>query len=147
MNRLNCEGIYSVPDSVRQCIENDFVAYWTDEAGTAASIRRSKEMYGYLPDTHTAVALDAAKKYRTESGSSSPILVAATASPFKFPQTILKALGEEVPENEIDMLHALEQCSGQSAPYCLSSLIAKPEIYTDSTDIASLPDTLDYLLK
>lgn len=146
MRLLNKEGKYAVTDEAMLAINNDFLAYWTDEEGTASAIRFIKEQYDYLPDTHTAVALDAVRQYRKETGSTTPILVASTASPFKFPKTILKALGIPVPENELEMIKKLESTSGTKAPLCLSSLMNKTERFTESTEISAMPDTLNYLL-
>lgn len=146
MRLLNSEGCYTVASSVLQQIENDFSSYWTDEDSTLSSIKLVNKEYGYLPDTHTAVALDAVRQYRKETGSSAPIIVASTASPFKFPATILKALEKAIPENELDMLKALEDASAQAAPYCLSSLLDKHERFTDSIEKSCMGDAIDSLL-
>ncbi len=46
---------------------------------------------GYVLDPHTAVAIKVVADLKTDD---TPVLVASTASPFKFPETVLKALGE-----------------------------------------------------
>ncbi len=58
------------------------------DAGTLASIRRVYEETGYVPDPHTAVALEAARENQER-----PVLVCATAHPAKFPEIIEQALG------------------------------------------------------
>ena len=66
----------------------------------------SKE-YSYLADTHTAVALAAAEKYKGEGA----MVVLSTANPYKFPRVVLDALGEAAPESDFDAIHQLELLS------------------------------------
>ena len=49
--------------------------------------------YDYLIDPHTAVAFDVLEQYRQETGDETPAIVASTASPFKFCDNVLSALG------------------------------------------------------
>ena len=144
MTRLNEEGYYRIDDTMLQKIQTDLSAYWTDEKGTSDSIRNSVSQYGYLPDTHTAVALDAVQQYK---GSDRPILVVSTASPFKFPDTILSALGEAVPENEAERIYALEDATGLTAPKCLRSLKDKAERFTDVSAPELMGNALDSILQ
>ena len=48
---------------------------------------------GYLIDTHSAVAFHVLDQYRRETGDSTVSVVASTASPFKFGDAVLKAIG------------------------------------------------------
>ncbi|MCR5299677.1 MAG: hypothetical protein K6D92_02130, partial [Erysipelotrichaceae bacterium] len=50
----------------------------------------------------------------------------ATASPFKFPAYVLKALGKEVSEEEFSNLHLLEACCGKKAPEAIARLRELP---------------------
>ena len=61
---------------------------------TEAEMRRMRESAGYLVDPHTAVATFVAKKLGLPDGA--PCVVAATATPYKFPETCLRAYGEDV---------------------------------------------------
>lgn len=146
MSSLNSMGVYSVSDAIREKIRAEYLAYWSDEERTAASIKKTWEEYTYLADTHTAVALDAVGRYREETGSDAPVLVAATASPFKFPGAILAALKQNIPENELQMLQTLEQYSGLKAPDALSSLLNKPERFTETVSSEKMSTALESLL-
>lgn len=66
----------------------------SDEA-TLATIRNVYETTGYLADPHTAVGLEAARRYRAATGDRTPQVVLATAHPAKFPEVIRQALGFE----------------------------------------------------
>lgn len=84
------------PDRMRRLIRGESV---TDEE-TLVSMRRTYDETGYVADPHTAVGLEAARRYRSESADSRPIVVLSTAHPAKFPETVSDALGFEpdVPE-------------------------------------------------
>ena len=62
-----------------------------------------------MHDTHTSVAISTAKQYVRESGDKKPIIVASTASPYKFASDVLASLCPE--ENTSDPLLALEALS------------------------------------
>jgi threonine synthase len=75
-----------VEADVLAAINENFSGYFADELATAATIKAYFEQYGYLADTHTAVALSAAEQYvaTLESGDVRPVVVDSTASPYKF---------------------------------------------------------------
>ena len=65
------------------------------------------EKYGYLSDTHTAVALYSAEQYISESGDNAPMIVASTASPYKFAADVCASLGHKKPGDDLDALALL----------------------------------------
>lgn len=77
------------PQEMRKQITGTSVS----DAETLESMRRVYEQTGYLADPHTAVGLEAARRYRRSSGDMTPIVVLSTAHPAKFPETVEKALG------------------------------------------------------
>lgn len=62
---------------------------------TLASMRRVYESTGYLADPHTAVGLEALRRYRAQTGDDTPAIVLSTAHPAKFPEVVHRALGFE----------------------------------------------------
>ncbi len=109
MNSLNTTGAYTVSDEVLAKINESFVGYFADENATAAEIKKNFYEYGYLHDTHTAVAMSAAEQYISETGDIKPIVVASTASPYKFAADVLVSLGGERPNDDIEALEALTE--------------------------------------
>ena len=59
---------------------------------TIECIRSVYQDYGYVLDTHTAVAMDVYDKYVIYTGDLTPTVIVSTASPFKFNQSVAKAL-------------------------------------------------------
>jgi len=70
------------------------------DAETLVTMRRVYEETGYVADPHTAVGLEAAQRFRRDSGEEAPIIVLSTADPAKFPETVQEALGIEPPMPE-----------------------------------------------
>lgn len=62
---------------------------------TLVSMKQVYDDYGYIADPHTAVGLDAARRYRETDGDRAPVIVLSTAHPAKFPLTVKNAIGIE----------------------------------------------------
>jgi threonine synthase len=67
------------------------------DAETLEEISRTYDRYGYIADPHTAVGLCAARKYRENNPIAGPMVVVATAHPGKFPETVKRAIGIDIP--------------------------------------------------
>ena len=71
------------------------------ERETLATMRQVHKQYGRLIDPHTAVGVAAARRLRergaTFGSDRAPIVVAATADPGKFPETVQRATGVAPP--------------------------------------------------
>lgn len=93
MDALRSKGVFAVDTEVAAGMREDFTAYFANEKECFETIRRTFEETGYLIDTHTAVGAFAAEKYKKETLSASSMLIAATASPFKFASPVCRALG------------------------------------------------------
>ena len=66
-------------------------------------------------DPHTAVALNAMRNYKKETEDKSPCIVLSTASPYKFPESVYKALfNEEL--NVYDAIEKLNKKTGVAVP-------------------------------
>ena len=95
MKQLSDEGRYDVGPELRAAVRRDFEAGFCGDAETAEEIARVWRENGYLIDTHTAVASRVLREYRARSGDGTPAVVVSTASPYKFCDSVLRALGVE----------------------------------------------------
>lgn len=107
MNKLAQSGAYTVSDECLARIRESFEGYYCDERDTARTIKETFEQNAYLIDTHTAVALKCANEYIAKAGDARKMIIASTASPYKFAVDVLEALTGE--RNE--PLEALELLS------------------------------------
>ena len=95
MRDLETKGRYELSEKAKARLMTDFVGGVATPEETEAEMRRMREACGYLLDPHTAVATCVAKKLGYPLGGT-PCVIAATATPYKFPETCLRAFGEDV---------------------------------------------------
>lgn len=130
MNLLKETGRYEVSVEVKEKIASEFVGYFADENATKATIAEVFGDSGYLIDTHTAVALYAAKK----CASDVPVLTASTASPYKFAADVLSALTgkRDMSDDFFRILRELNEKTGAPVPKPLADLENKTRRFTAS---------------
>jgi len=140
MNQLAVNGKYTAPESVMTKIREVFCGYYCDETETAATISKTFNDRKYLADPHTSVALGCVEKYKTETGDNTIVVVASTASPYKFGADVCTALGCELTSDEpADIINTLEAASGTKAPAPLVRTLTMPVRFTtviDAPDMA-----------
>ncbi|MCI2046711.1 MAG: threonine synthase [Faecalibacterium sp.] len=131
MRQLKEAGRYTVDDTTLAALQNSFACGCADDEQVAEEIRMQYQKHHYLCDPHTAVAFRVARLWREKAGRTAPMVVLSTASPFKFPRSVLEALGCAAPANDFDAMHALEAKTGCAAPQSLSVLSDKQERFTE----------------
>ena len=95
MRDLSEKGRYELSESAKERLFADFVGGVATPEETEAEMRRMRDAAGYLVDPHTAVATAVAKRLGYPKDGV-PCVVAATATPYKFPETCMRAYGEDV---------------------------------------------------
>lgn len=145
MEELRTEGKYTVAKEIFAKVTHDFDAGCADDAQTAQTIRRLYEDEKYLADTHTAVAVKVYVAYRARTGDTTPTIIASTASPFKFCQSVIQALGGTVTTDGTELLTQLSTLSGVAAPAPLAALAGKPIRFTKVVDKSEILETVDTL--
>lgn len=126
MTDLSRSGEYVIDKKAHEKLDHLFYGGYADENTTVESIRNTFIKYMYLVDPHTAVGLKVLSDYRRKSGDTRPALVASTASPYKFPDVILKALGLDISKynikDEFVKLNLLSEITGTQIPYNIKVL-------------------------
>lgn len=124
MDALRDAGNYTVTPPYLDKIKDVFWAEWADDEQTLAKIRAVYEAHRTVIDTHTAVAWHAADAYRQATGDRTPNIIVSTASPYKFGESVLTALGRQTPASadEFTALALLEELSAVKIPAGLASL-------------------------
>lgn len=134
MAQLAETGRYTVSEEIKNAIQSVFACGFCDDAGTEAMIGEEYKRSGYLLDTHTAVAYRVAEQFRRADGSGTPMIVASTASPFKFCASVLDALGCREHRNGTAIIGQLAEASGRPAPAPLAGLAGKQVRFGEVVD-------------
>lgn len=119
---LSKTGKFTVSDSVRQAFGEIFWAGYCDDTATLETIGKYFKDYGYLCDTHTAVALNVYGQYLQNTGDDRPVVIASTASPYKFAKSVLSAVSDKKAETEFDNVRLLSEVTGTDIPAPIKAL-------------------------
>lgn len=132
MKELSENGKYEVTEEIKNKISELFYADFADDDETLEEISSCFAKYGYVPDTHSAVALSVYNKYLKATNDGKKTVIASTASPFKFNQSVLIALkgcAFVAGKDEFTLLSELSEISGMDIPKSLAELKDKPKIF------------------
>ncbi len=131
MRLLSEKGEYTLTGEDFSAIRENFVGFYADENDTKATIRETFENEKYLTDTHTAVAISAAKKYICQSEVPRKMLTVSTASPYKFASDVLVSLGNEPKSDTSGVLDELFAVSHSPIPVPLYQLRGRAVRFSD----------------
>jgi len=140
MNKLNKDGFYTVPDSLKTAISEEFWAGYCDDETAAKTIENVFKNQKYLCDTHTATGWAVAEDYVNQTGDKRPMVVLSTASAYKFPAAVLSALESADGMDEFAQMERLEEVSGFAIPANLSGLRQKKELHTGVIEKSAMLD-------
>ena len=146
MDQLAKTGRYEVSAEVLQELKKTFVSGCCDDERTLNTIEKVFSQTGYLMDTHTAVAYTVLQDYRASTADDTPAVVVSTASPFKFCDSVLTALGQTKLEAGTAILQQLERVSGKSAPKPLAELAGKSVRFTQVTEKEAMTQVVSEML-
>lgn len=149
MQKLNDVGVYEINDNMKAVISDLFYGGYCDDEHTRATIKRCMEESGYVIDTHTAVAKAVHDEYIEKTGDLTKTIIASTASPFKFNQSVLIALGgcEAVAgKDEFTLIDDLSELSGMSVPKSLAALKGKNRVFEVVCEKEQMPQIVNEFL-
>ena len=127
MKELSEKGRYEIDKSTLDKIKDTFCAYFATEDECRKTIKETFEKQNYLCDTHTAVAMSAAEKFKNEHGCAKKNIVVSTASPYKFAPDVAKSLGIELKGEKTDeeIIKTLSEYTKTDVPKPISELFGK----------------------
>ena len=126
MRSLREEGRYQVSDALLAKLQREFSCGFCDDDRTRAAIGGVWAEHQYLMDTHTAVAYQVLRDYRLQSGDRTHAVVVSTASPFKFCDHVLRAIGGKADAPGVQLLDRLSDLTEIPVPPPLSGLAHRP---------------------
>lgn len=149
MKKLNENGVYEVNEAMKKQISDLLYAGCCDDDKTKESIKKCFKEYGYVIDTHTAVAKAVHDEYIEKTGDITKTVIASTASPFKFSQSVLIALegcGYVAGKDEFALLDDLSAISEMNIPKSLAELKNKNRIFDVVCEKEQMPQVVNEML-
>jgi len=147
MNSLSKKGVYTVNDKIKEQLSSLFWANYCSDEKTKLVINATFKKYGYLIDTHTAVAFDVLNHYRYETNDETPAILVSTASPYKFCDSVLDALGDDSGASGISLIDRLYEVSGVKPPKPLTELKDKSRRFEKTVSKEDMIKVVEAFLK
>ena len=122
---------YTITLKEKAILDAEFYGGFASEDDTVEAMYDVFDEYGYAMDTHTGVALAVKEQYRYEvekqdKKDKTPIVVLATANPYKFPQDVLYALSGNDVKDSFKGIKRLHLLTAMKPPKSLLDLRYKP---------------------
>ena len=147
MAALSADGKYMLEGDALASMRADFYGAFCDDAETKKTIKAVFDETGYLIDTHTAVAVNIARRYREETGDNTKCVIASTASAFKFAKGVYEALGGESEGlGDVELLNRLAERSGEPIPAPLADIDKRQRRFDRVVDKTEMVDAVYDLL-
>ncbi len=140
MNKLKTEGKYSIDKSLIE--KNGFVGGCCNVEDTKETIANVFDEYGYLLDTHTAVAMNVYSNYVVATEDYTPTVVVSTASPYKFPCDVLEAITGKYEEDAFEAGKKLVLESALQMPESIAKLKEKKVLHKDVIKVEDMANTV-----
>lgn len=134
MAELKNQGVYSISDNERTGLEKDFYAGYVEEEDCLETISDFFEESGYVLDPHTSVAVKVAFDYMDSAEKTNKIVVLSTASPYKFCQTVLKAITGKSPSDAFISANMLMNETACPVPNQITELKTKEKRFSNVID-------------
>jgi len=141
MERMEKEKVYEATPAMRLGMASFFGGF-ADMEATGETIGNMYKEHGYLMDTHTAVAYRVYQDYREQTGDTMPTLIAATASAYKFADSVADAIGIGRGDDGFASVQAIAAATGVPIPSGLLGLEDKPILHNNVVKAIHMDDAV-----
>lgn len=142
MNELKNTGVYSLSENEKTKLSQEFFAGYADEQDCIETIADIFDEYGYVLDTHTAVAYCVASEFTDLTDNDNPTVILSTASPYKFAHDVLKAIKGKAPADAFKCAWELYNESAAPIPTQISELKEKQKRFNKVIDKTETVDSV-----
>ena len=144
MSALKATGKFTASGDLKKKLDGDFTGLFCDEENTRKTIKKVFGEYGYLIDTHTAVAFSCAEKYIAQNKPDKKMLVVSTASAYKFINDVFFSLTGKKEDDEMGLRYKLRDLTGVKIPPALDGLDKKTVRFKNTVESRGMKD---YVIK
>ncbi len=147
MDALKKDGVYEITEEMKKQL-SDFYGNYAGEEETAQLIRQVYEKEGYVMDPHTAVAAVVYQKYLTDTADATKMVLASTASPYKFTRSVMTAIDAAYDaQSDFELVDQLEKLSGVSIPAAIEEIRKAPILHTTVCEVEEMEQVVrDFLI-
>ena len=148
MQDLSVKGSYTVTEDMRAFM-SDFAGGFATQEENAAAIKRIFDSTGYLIDTHTGVAAAVYGDYRAKSGDTAKTVIASTASPYKFSDSVMEAIAgpESIRGKDgFEVVDALSSLCGVDVRAAVEEIRHAPIRHNTECDVDKMEATVKAIL-
>ena len=148
MQDLSVKGSYTVTEDMRAFM-SDFAGGFATQEENAAAIKRIFDSTGYLIDTHTGVAAAVYGDYRAKSGDTAKTVIASTASPYKFSDSVMEAIAgpESIRGKDgFEVVDALSSLCVVDVPAAVEEIRHAPIRHNTECDVDKMEATVKAIL-
>lgn len=141
MDDLKNTGRYEIPKALLAKIQALFDCGYVSDTETKEIIGQTYADKQVILDPHSAIGYDIADK-----ASQRPMVSLATASPYKFSQDVLDAIGK-TSQDELDAMHQLEKVCQNPIPKGLAELETLPVLHKDVIAIDAMKENVAHTIE
>ena len=147
MGELSGNGNYTITADEKKGLA-DFYGGYADEVQTAEQIKKIYEKSGYVIDTHTAVASFVCDEYKAKTGDNTPVVIASTASPYKFTRSVMNAIDPEYDKKtDFELIDDLAKLSNTKVPQAIEDIRSAPVLHKTECDVDEMKSVIAGFLK
>lgn len=149
MEQLKENKKYVVSGPLKDKLQELFYGGCCNDEETFGSIHHVKQTYDYVCDTHTAVGVKVYEDYVAKTGDKTKTVIASTASPYKFNDSVITALkGKEAIQGKdpFELLEICHELSGFDVPVSLKELKELPVRFQDVFEKDQMKDYVNKVL-
>ena len=146
MKSLKAEGVYTLTDEMKSNLK-DFAAGYATEQEVRDVIAEVYRKTGYVIDTRTAVAAKVAKEYKAAEEDNCKMVIASTASPYKFARSVMTSIDEKYDAlEEFDLIDELAKVSCVEIPNAIEEIRNAEILHTRECDSDKMKETVKSIL-
>lgn len=146
MTSLTTTGKYDITDDMRTELK-DFYGNYATEKETAEIIKDIYEKTGYIIDTHTAVAAVVSRKYLRDTNDTNKLVIASTASPFKFTRSVMNAINSKYDSmGDFELVDELSKIGNVKVPNAIEEIRNAKVLHDTVCEVDEMTDVVKKFL-
>ena len=146
MSSLSTSGKYEITEDMKEQM-NNFIAGYASEEDTAKAIKAIYQENGYVLDTHTAVAAFVYNEYKKNNEDPNKTIIASTASPYKFPVSVMMAIDDKYKDiDDFELVEELKEISGVKIPKAVEGLKNAQVLHTKKCKAEEMEELVEEIL-